>query len=435
MAMTLDLLEWQRLSEHVASFASIGATRDALRSGLPVDMSHEASTSLHIETEEAYTLEQVLGSRIDLRGFIELGPLVTHASKGGELDGESIVATGESLQAASNLLKMLKAASGESAGDAGSTGVADGVASARPLRVLVGLFDGIPEQASLRMSIAECFDEAGRVREAAEPSLGALREARREVSAAARRELSRLVQLKADALASTAPSVRDDRYVLQVRAKRRHEVAGVVRDVSASGATVYVEPKGLEPTNTKLRQLAKREAAIERAVRLRFSKLIGAPKAAGELRALSAAVGRVDSACARARYSAHLGGAPVTLCDPTEPSELHLAALRHPLLVWRSVGEPANPDAMVPMDISIAPAVRVVVITGPNTGGKTVCLKTLGMAALMAKAGLRVLCQPSAIDGRVRIPVRARATTDPTRPTRTDPNPDRPDPTDLTRPT
>ena len=146
------------------------------------------------------------------------------------------------------------------------------------------------------------------------------------------------------------------------------------------------------------------QASIERQIRLKFSKLIGAPKVSDELLLLQQAVTTVDLAAARARYSAKLHGRPVTLCEPLGGGGLELPALRHPLLVWRSTSEAPDDARMVPMDMSVPPSVRVVVITGPNTGGKTVCLKTLGMAALMAKAGLRVLCADATLDGRVVVP-------------------------------
>ena len=459
MAATLDLLEWERLSQQVASFAQTRMARTKLEAGLQVDQPRETSELLHREMEEVYMLEQVLAKPIDLRGFSDIAPFVTHARKGGELDGESIVATGESLLSASNLLKVLKAASADAEEELAYEEAGDTVASSR-IRELPNLFEGLPEQAALRLAIAEAFDETGRVRDSADPSLGDLRFARREMASAARRELGRLIQLKSDALASTQASVRDDRYVLQVfprvaalerqlsrgalarrqrslpfrlraprsrvsplrpppplrslpplhhrqpqvLAKQKHKVAGTVRDVSASGATLFIEPKALEPTNTKLRQLAKKEEAIERVVRRQFSKRIGDPKVAAELLSLQDAITRVDHAAARARYSARLDGRPVTLCEPLHGGGLELPALRHPLLVWRSTAEAPDASRMVPMDMRVPPAVRAVVITGPNTGGKTICLKTLGLAALMAKAGLRVLCDDATFDGRVVVP-------------------------------
>jgi DNA mismatch repair protein MutS2 len=224
------------------------------------------------------------------------------------------------------------------------------------------------------------------------------------MAAGVRRELGKIIQLKADCLATNQASIRDDRYVLPVFNKQKHRVPGTVRDVSTSGATVFVEPKQIVESNTKLRQLAKKEAAIEKAIRKRLSAIVGHAKTGSELLRLTEAVTTVDMAAARARYSAKLRGQPVTLCDPNESSRLSLPELVHPLIVCPSPSDSRDSSRMVPMDLIVPSGVRSVVITGPNTGGKTVCLKTLGMAALMAKAGLRVLCREPPSGGNVLIP-------------------------------
>ena len=383
--ITLELLEWPRLSAMVAAQASTRRARELLAPGMPVPQSLSESELLHTEMEEAYRLEQNLAKRIDLGGFINIAPLVLHASKGGVLDGESLVGVAESLGAAANLVRTLREASGE-AGDGGGDGGGGGVS------VLPSYFAGIPVQAEIRRTLMEALDDSGKLRDSADPALNDLRFARREIATAARRELGRIIQLKSDALASRSASMRDDRYVLQVLTKQKHKVPGTVRDVSASGATLYIEPKAIEATNTKLRQLAKKEAAIERAVFKKLSALIGNKKVADEMVALQESVTRVDCALARARYSARLGGLPVGFRDASAAEGTFLPKLRHPLLVWPKLNEAADDGRMVPMDVQIPEGVRAVVITGPNTGGKTVMLKTLGMAALMARAGLRVLC-------------------------------------------
>ena len=439
-AVTLELLEWNRLSAQVASLAGMRRSKELLTEGLVVSLTREESEILHVETEEAFLLEQVRVKSIDTRGFIDVRPLVAHASKGGSLEGEDLVGIADSLEAAAKLVRTLRdEEDAQASGRGGKGDVEDGEGamdaanspgSLDSVTLLPSYFEGIPVQAELRREIVQALDESGAVRDSADPALGDLRFARKELAAAARKELGRLIQIKGDALAAKAASMRDDRYVLQVLAKQKHRVPGTVRDVSASGSTLFIEPKAIEPMNTKLRQLAKREKAIERAVLKKLSGLVGAPKVSEELVRLQHAVVRVDCAAARARYSAKLGGQPVTFRDPVEdlgaaaaapgkestmPTPLatssaasigvQLAKLRHPLLVWRDVGEAVDNSRMVPMDVTVPPGVRCVVITGPNTGGKTVMLKTLGMAALMAKAGLRVLCEPDrGVGGKVTVP-------------------------------
>ena len=176
-------------------------------------------------------------------------------------------------------------------------------------------------------------------------------------------------------------------------AKQKHRVKGTVRDVSASGQTLYIEPKEVEAANTKLRQLAKKEEQLTYKVRKELSAKVGEPSTAAGLRRLQQAVTTIDLAAARARYAARLGATPVRFGEAVAEAGVELRQLRHPLLVWRDHGMAPNASAVVPMDFEVAAHVRTVVVTGPNTGGKTVSLKTLGMAALMAKAGLWLLCE------------------------------------------
>ena len=384
--VTLDLLEWRRLSSMVAAQAGTRKAQTMLEDGLPVPANRAESEVLHQETEEAYRLEVGLAKTVDLRRFIDIRPLVLHASKGGMLDGESLVGISDSLEAATTLVRTLREASSESADGE------DGGEEAAAVSVLPGYFEGIPVQAEIRRTIFDSVDESGKVRDSAEPALSEIRFARREVAKAARQECSRLISLRGDALAARSASVRDDRFVLQVLAKQKHRVPGIVRDVSASGSTLFIEPREIEPVNTKLRQLAKREAALERQVLKKLSALVGAPKVSKEMMLLQERITRVDCAFARARYSHKLDGQPVTFVDATKAEGVNMMRLRHPLLVWPSSSEPVDNTKMVPMDVLVPEGVKAVVITGPNTGGKTVMLKTLGMAALMARSGLRVLC-------------------------------------------
>ena len=199
--ITLELLEWPRLSAMVAAQASTRRARELLEPGLPVPQSLTASELLHEEMEEAYRLEQNLAKSVDLRGFINIRPLVLHASKGGVLDGESLVGVAESLEAAASLVRTLREASSEASGEA-SDGGGDGVS------VLPSYFTGVPVQAEIRRMLVEALDESGKVRDSADPALDDLRFARREIAAAARRELGRIVQLKSDALAARSASIR-----------------------------------------------------------------------------------------------------------------------------------------------------------------------------------------------------------------------------------
>ncbi len=205
----------------------------------------------------------------------------------------------------------------------------------------------------------------------------------------------------------------------QVVAKQRHRIAGVVRGVSGSGLSLYIEPKEVEAANTKLKTLSKcvanrhrndarnnsgqhrttrndvrvmrrrREARACLRVRTRLSQTIGSPKLSAEIAQLADAVATIDAAAARGRYAAMLGGSAVEFAESRGAAGLSVEGARHPLLEWlpgapRPSGNSAenSPSGAVPTDYEIGGGIRVVVVTGPNTGGKTIGLKTLGMCAL-----------------------------------------------------
>jgi len=397
VASTLELLEWDKLSAQVAGFAGTASAREMLRStGLPLPQAREGSERLLAETREAWQIEQRLAKPLELRGFHDLTASVSLAQKGGVLDGEQLAKLASSLATAATLSKQLRDVTAETEADQG----------AQQLCLLAELLNAVPLQAELRRELGSAIDEAGEVRDSASPTLGELRYVIRELATSTRRALGAIIAKKSDALATSQPVYRGERFLLQVIAKQKHRVKGTVRDVSGSGQTLYIEPREVEAANTKLRQLAKKEEALTYKVRKELSARVGAPGTAEGLLRLQAAVTTIDLAAARARYAARLGATPVRFGEGAAVGGVELRQLRHPLLVWRDNGQAPNASAVVPMDFEVPDFVRAVVVTGPNTGGKTVSLKTLGIAALMAKAGLWLLCEgyQGDADGEVEVP-------------------------------
>ena len=180
---------------------------------------------------------------------------------------------------------------------------------------------------------------------------------------------------------------RNGRPVLAVKAGAAGQLPGLVHDSSASGSTVFLEPQAVIPLGNRIRELEGQERELEEAVLRELSGLVGEQSEA--LAHLQAVLLRLEAALARARYGAWLGGLrPELSPDPVAPWALE--GLRHPLLLWQERKEAGRP--VVPVRVRVAEPVRVVAITGPNTGGKTVTLKALGLAALMARAGLFLPC-------------------------------------------
>ena len=212
---------------------------------------------------------------------------------------------------------------------------------------------------------------------------------------AARREIRRAGARLADLLEAivTRPDVarvlqddfvalRSDRHVIPIRSESQKAVAGIVHGVSGSGATVFVEPLETVELNNEIVTLREREAAEVRRLLREYSGLLGSRLA--ELRALVAVLGRLDLIFARARLGTGMRATPANI---DAGGGIELRAARHPLVEASLRSQGAS---IVPLELDLRPGDSVLVISGPNTGGKTVALKTLGLLALMHQSGLLV---------------------------------------------
>jgi DNA mismatch repair protein MutS2 len=180
-------------------------------------------------------------------------------------------------------------------------------------------------------------------------------------------------------------TLRNERFVIPVRAEQRRSVPGVVHGASGTGQTVFMEPFETVETNNQLVQLGEDEAAeIVRILRELTEKL---QAVRGTLVASVETIAELDSVFARARFAQEFDAA---IPEFSEASELRLVDARHPVLEDKLRKENR---AIVPMSLALGGEERVLVISGPNTGGKTVALKTTGMAALAAQSGIPVVAQ------------------------------------------
>jgi DNA mismatch repair protein MutS2 len=180
-------------------------------------------------------------------------------------------------------------------------------------------------------------------------------------------------------------TLRNERFVIPVRAEQRRSVEGVVHGASGTGQTVFMEPFETVEANNQLVQLGEDEAEeIVRILRELTEKL---QMIRGPLVAAAEAIAELDGVFARARFAQEFDAA---IPDFSESSQLHLADARHPVLEDKLRKENR---AIVPMTLSLGVGARVLVISGPNTGGKTVALKTTGMAAMAAQSGIPVAAE------------------------------------------
>lgn len=251
--------------------------------------------------------------------------------------------------------------------------------------LLKGLAADLPQRVQLEGRIADCISEEGEVLDSASPRLRQLRLEIRSAQQRLQERLGTLVNEFRTALQEPIITMRSDRYVLPVRAEARGQVRGIVHDQSGSGATVFVEPLVVVEMNNRLRQLQIEERQEVERILAELSDLVG--REAPYIILAVELLAEIDLNLAKARYASVVRGSAPKL---NKEGRLRLRQARHPLLTGR----------VVPIDFWLGIEARMVVITGPNTGGKTVALKTVGLLSLMALAGLHI---PAADDSEVPV--------------------------------
>ncbi|GAB0497833.1 hypothetical protein MMPV_009170 [Pyropia vietnamensis] len=317
-------------------------------------------------------------------------------------------------------------------GGSGAAGRDGGVSASRSvelpnLSAMVARLQTFPD---FERAITRAVDEQGDVRDWASPELAAVRSDVRAVRSGLRETAARLMARHADAVQDRVVTSRYGRAVLAVKAAKKGVfLKAVVHDVSATGATVFLEPFEMRGANDRLKTLEAKEQRVEEAVRRSLTERAVAPLAGdGGYAVLEEVVGALDAAAARARYSAAIRGVDVRFsADAADGGELSLRGVRHPLLVGQAVEQAAAAarrssrksgggggavDAaaavglakVVPVDYELGGHVRCAVVTGSNTGGKTSCIKALGVSVLLAKAGVFIHASTSNADDVAILP-------------------------------
>jgi DNA mismatch repair protein MutS2 len=343
---TLERLSFGRvlaaLAERAATFLGVELASNA------TPMEDQAEVERALERVQ----EVVDGGDLALGGIEDVRPLLARIRDGNLLDGREILTIAYTLDGAATLRRGI-------------------VASDRPalteLAVRIGSFDG-----ALRL-VREQLDPDGNVRDDATPKLHDIRRRLNPLRGRIRERLARLLETYADAVQDPIVTLRRDRYVIPVKAHAQSRVPGLALDRSDSGATVFVEPASVVPLNNELALLEMEERDEVRRILLALGRrLADEPRVDESLEV----VAQLDVVNASARLAKDW-----RLTRPTfdDGGRVRLKAARHPLI-----------DGCVPNDIELDEQQRFLIVTGPNAGGKTVLLKTLGLAAAMAHAGMFV---------------------------------------------
>ena len=360
---TLADLEWGQIEGAVADRCR-GPLRDAL--SLQLADSFEETERALAEAREAWTLLD-RDDPLPLDGICEIGTSLQHLEREGVLDGGAFKDIRMTLRASAALRRFLGQRK-------------DSVPYLHRACAIDPTLDGLEEEVG--MSIGD----DGSILDSASAELAQLREEAGNLRARIIRKLEDLIQKRSPILQDSFYTIREGRYVLPVRTDAHERFHGIVHGSSASGATIFVEPRELVERGNRLKMAQGELEREERRILTALSDLVR--QYVPQLRAAAEALDHADLRGASAQLAVDLRAHFVELCQ--EP-RISLRGARHPLLVLRGID-------VVPNDVEISGG-QALVISGPNAGGKTVALKMLGLAALMTRAGLPVPVEEGSICG------------------------------------
>jgi DNA mismatch repair protein MutS2 len=352
-ARSVAILEFPLVRERLAEKTSFGPSR-RLAEALAPESDPVVVARMLDETDEAREL-LVERRGVGIGSARDIGPAVERAARGGRLDPAQFLEVAATLDGTSKLKLAL----------------AD---VRRPLLRDIG--QELHPLPAISSTLARSFDPAGELLDTASARLGGLRAAVRVAFDRLRRRLDTLVGSElGNALQEPIVTLRNGRYVVPVKAEARSRVKGIVHDASGSGQTLFVEPLVVVELGNAWREAQVAEQEEVDRILDELSALVAANAPA--LRETLGALARFDFWAAKAQLAAEMDG---TRAETTDRAEVELLSARHPGLSGK----------VVPIDIKLGDGFSALVVTGPNTGGKTVTLRTLGLLALMHQAGLHV---------------------------------------------
>lgn len=366
---TLRVLEFDKVRERLAERTSFTLSRE-MALALSPSSSHGEVARLLRESGDAMRLLEAR-PQVGIERATDVRHLVQTAALGGQLSGADLVQIADTMGA----IRSIAAAMLRNADLAPS---------------LAAIARGLADFRDIESALRGALSLQGEVLDAASEALGRIRREERE---AGERLQARLKDFAASAegrrvLQEPFITTRSDRFVLAVKAEHRGQMQGLVHDVSSSGATVFMEPLEIVEMGNRWRELKLAERREVQRVLLELSALAGTRNAAAQESVER--LGELDLALAKARYGRTLGAAAPELAATGRRTMLSLVNARHPLLGTN----------VVPISLALDDTTRAMVISGPNTGGKTVALKTIGLLAAMVQAGMPI---PAEAHSRVTV--------------------------------
>ncbi|MBM5695329.1 endonuclease MutS2 [Listeria seeligeri] len=357
------ILEFDKIKKQLTEFASSSLGEQAILALTP-DTDFQVVQKAQLETEEGAKIIRLRGSA-PITGLTDVNAHLKRLEIGGDLNGLEIYQIGSNLRVSRQMKNFM----------------ADLLEVGVELPLLGALAEELLVLKDVEEDIAISIDESGKVLDTASEALSSIRRTLRRTEDRVREKLeSYLRDRNASKMLSDAViTIRNDRYVIPVKQEYKGHYGGIVHDQSASGQTLFIEPQSVVDLNNERKALqAKENQEIERILAEISASLAGWIK---EIHHNTFILGRFDFILAKARFGKAMKAVTPHLSDN---GVVRLFAARHPLL---------EADKVVANDIYLGEDFTTIVITGPNTGGKTITLKTLGLLTLMAQSGLQIPTQ------------------------------------------
>ncbi len=368
-AHTSDLLEFAKVREIVSGFAASALGRELARGVEPLTDLAALRDEIGLVTEMVLSLE--LEQPPPLGGLHDVRLLVRRASIGTMLSAEQLLEVSETLACTGAIYRYRMRLD-------------------ERLNGLINLLSGIEDLGPVAKTIGGCIDGRGHVLDIASRELAAVRQKLFELDERVKGEIKRLLrdpELR-KILSYPNATVNGDHYVLPVSVNHRHKVPGVVHRVSSTGGTVFIEPASIANLSAERVTLKGEEDREIKRILRRLSTEVG--RVAKPLIYALDVIARLDFITAKARHSREFA---MSAPEINGEGRLWLRAARHPILehIFRTEAKTvAEPRTVVPIDVRLGVGFNLLIITGPNTGGKTVTLKTTGLLAMMALCGMHI---------------------------------------------
>lgn len=367
MALVIDrvcrILEYDKMKEQLVQHASSSLGKQRVKQLMPSFNLDEISDAQQRTYEGAKVVR--LKGQAPLGGLRDIRASIKRAEIGGLLNESELLDISSTIYGSRRFKQFVE-------------GLLEDEVT---LSILPQLVDQIVHLTELEQGINHAIDENGGVLDSASPALRSMRQQIRSHESSIRSKLESITRSSngRKMLSDAIITIRNERYVIPVRAEYRGHFGGMVHDQSASGQTLFIEPESVVQINNQLRESRVKEKQEIQRILQELSALVS--EWTEELATIVEVMTEVDFIFAKAHYSQSIKGSQPAL---NGDGKIKMIKARHPLI---------SKEDIVPIDIELGEEFSSLVITGPNTGGKTVTLKTVGLLTLMAQSGLQIPCE------------------------------------------